>query len=66
VRAVGWLAQRGVELIDCQVKTDHLARFGAREIPREDFLSRLERALTKPTLRGKWDLENPVKPPPAG
>jgi leucyl/phenylalanyl-tRNA--protein transferase len=55
-----------VELIDCQVKTDHLARFGAREIPREDFLSRLERALTKPTLRGKWDLENPVKPPPAG
>jgi leucyl/phenylalanyl-tRNA--protein transferase len=66
VRAVGWLAERGVDLVDCQVKTDHLARFGAREIPREDFLSRLERALMKPTLRGKWDLENPVKPPPAG
>jgi leucyl/phenylalanyl-tRNA---protein transferase len=29
---------RGVALIDCQQNTGHLARFGAREIPRRDFL----------------------------
>lgn len=28
-------------LIDCQMRTDHLARFGAREIPRADFAARL-------------------------
>ena len=59
VRAVGWLADRGVDLVDCQVRTDHLARFGARDISRDEFLARLERALEKPTLRGKWELGNP-------
>lgn len=34
------------KLIDCQVKTDHLIRFGAREIPRKLFLEQLEQALT--------------------
>jgi leucyl/phenylalanyl-tRNA--protein transferase len=32
---------RGVSLIDCQQNTGHLASFGAREIPREDFLAHL-------------------------
>ncbi len=27
-----------VVLIDCQIKTDHLARFGAQMIPRKDFI----------------------------
>jgi leucyl/phenylalanyl-tRNA---protein transferase len=35
------------ELIDCQVKTDHLIRFGAREIPRKKFLEQLEKAIGK-------------------
>jgi leucyl/phenylalanyl-tRNA--protein transferase len=61
-RAVGWLASWGVELVDCQVRTEHLARFGAREMPRDEFLDRLERALTKPTRRGRWELP----PPPGG
>lgn len=39
------LAEKGVELIDCQVTTAHLQRFGAREIPRAEFLIRLEKAL---------------------
>jgi len=64
VRAVGWLAERGVELVDCQVRTDHLTRFGARDISRDDFLARLERALAKPTLRGKWDMEGYGGPSP--
>lgn len=41
-------------LIDCQIKTDHLVRFGAREVPRERFLSDLGRALRHRTVWGKW------------
>ena len=42
------------DLIDCQVYTDHLARFGATEWPRSRFLSVLEESLAKPTRRGRW------------
>ncbi|MBF0309276.1 MAG: leucyl/phenylalanyl-tRNA--protein transferase [Magnetococcales bacterium] len=38
----------GYRLIDCQMNTDHLARFGAREIPRPDFLRQLREALALP------------------
>jgi leucyl/phenylalanyl-tRNA--protein transferase len=55
-RSVEWLASRGVELVDCQVTTAHLLRFGAKEMARPEFLMRLERALTRPTLSGKWEL----------
>ncbi len=34
--------KEGVELIDCQVYTRHLASLGAREIPRRDFVSYLD------------------------
>lgn len=54
--AVEWLAARGVTLVDCQVRTDHLVRFGAREIPRRAFLERLARALEAPTRRGRWEM----------
>lgn len=57
VRAAGMLAQLGIDIIDCQVRTDHLVRFGAREIPREEFLQRLGSALQRPTLCGKWSVE---------
>ena len=33
------------KIIDCQVRTDHLIRFGAREIPRKSFLDQLEKAV---------------------
>jgi leucyl/phenylalanyl-tRNA--protein transferase len=36
------------KLIDCQVRTDHLMRFGAREIPRKTFLEQLEKAVGNP------------------
>ena len=39
------LAQKGFELIDCQVTTEHLKRFGAREISRAEFMKRLLKAL---------------------
>jgi leucyl/phenylalanyl-tRNA--protein transferase len=57
VHAIEWLAARGITLIDCQVKTAHLERFGAREIRRDRFLSELRRALDRPTLRGPWQLD---------
>lgn len=49
----------GIELIDCQVATEHLERFGAREWPRVDFLAELERALGVQTRRGSWGIEMP-------
>ncbi len=56
VRSVEWLAARGIQMVDCQVRTAHLQRFGAREIPRREFLARLARALERPTLWGRWQL----------
>ena len=41
-------------LIDCQVTTSHLMRFGAREIPRRRFLRQLAEALDATTIQGKW------------
>ena len=37
----------GVPWIDCQVYTDHLARFGAKEIPRSEYLRMLAAALAQ-------------------
>ncbi len=42
------------DLIDCQVATEHLISFGAREIPRARFLEQLKKSLEAPTLKGKW------------
>jgi leucyl/phenylalanyl-tRNA--protein transferase len=55
-RAVQFLAQSGVELVDCQVRTDHLVRLGAREIPRVQFLQRLDGLLDRETRRGPWTM----------
>jgi len=48
------LATQGCSLVDCQVHTPHLARFGAREIPRADFLKLLREGLRRQTPRGIW------------
>jgi leucyl/phenylalanyl-tRNA--protein transferase len=55
--SVEWLRGRGFELIDCQVDTEHLRRFGAREIPRAEFLARLRNAMSSATVRGKWKID---------
>jgi len=46
-----------IELIDCQVHTEHLERFGAYEVPRVDYLTRLQISLDEPTRRGPWKFE---------
>jgi len=35
----------GIELIDCQIPTEHLSSLGGKEIPRKDFLTKLSIAL---------------------
>ena len=44
------------EMIDCQVTTTNLLRFGAHEISRSRFLKRLSNALKHQTLRGRWQI----------
>ena len=46
------------DFIDCQVPTQHLIRMGAREIPRTEFLQLLRKALSAPTIRGKWKISS--------
>ena len=65
VTLVRWLEARGFTLFDCQLHTDHLASLGAREIPRDEYLQRLDRAARQPTLRGPWTLEGSGAPEPA-
>lgn len=43
-----WMFDQGVPWIDCQVRTDHLARFGAKKIPRSEYLRMLSSALGAP------------------
>ncbi len=44
------------DMIDCQVSTANLLRFGAHEISRSRFLKRLAKALHYETLGGRWQL----------
>jgi leucyl/phenylalanyl-tRNA--protein transferase len=55
VKLVKYLKKLSFDLIDCQVTTGHLIRFGAREIPRKLFLEQLEKSLKAPSIKGKWD-----------
>jgi leucyl/phenylalanyl-tRNA--protein transferase len=50
VWAVRQLVEWGVKLIDCQVYTEHLERFGAREVPRIEYM-RLLRQYSGDELR---------------
>jgi leucyl/phenylalanyl-tRNA--protein transferase len=43
IKLVEYLQQQGVELIDCQVYTEHLERLGARMIPRQKFVEYLKK-----------------------
>jgi leucyl/phenylalanyl-tRNA---protein transferase len=54
VAACRQLRAWGTALIDCQVHTDHLARFGAVDIPRVAYMALLPKLLDEPTRRGKW------------
>lgn len=56
ITLVDHLRQKGFKMIDCQVYNEHLGSLGARDIPREDFLTYLKEALNNKTYKGKWVL----------
>jgi leucyl/phenylalanyl-tRNA--protein transferase len=60
VGLVKYLQELNFDLIDCQVTTSHLLRFGAHEIPRARFLIELATALKAPTQKGRWSFTTPA------
>jgi leucyl/phenylalanyl-tRNA---protein transferase len=48
-------------MIDCQMKTQHLARFGAREIPRAAFLRQLDVLVAQDAPPAPWQLVPDVR-----
>ncbi len=57
VRLSELLRTQGIELIDCQVASAHLYSLGAFDLPRTDFLKRLQELLERPDRRGMWDFQ---------
>lgn len=57
VELVEQLLRWEIDLIDCQVHTEHLARFGAVEWPRDDFLLALAASRDANTRLGPWRLD---------
>jgi leucyl/phenylalanyl-tRNA--protein transferase len=51
-------------LIDCQIYSEHLARMGAEEMPREEFIQQLQHLCEQPTIPFPWQLDAdlPVSP----
>jgi len=56
VKLVECLNALSFDIIDCQIPTDHLIRFGAREVSRARFLAQLKKSLETPTKKGKWQM----------
>ncbi|ARU31566.1 leucyl/phenylalanyl-tRNA--protein transferase [Sulfuriferula sp. AH1] len=57
VHLVRQLQRWQFKVIDCQMNTAHLARFGAREIPRADFMQLLAEGVHAPGVTLPWQLE---------
>jgi leucyl/phenylalanyl-tRNA--protein transferase len=62
--ALAWLAAQlsrwHFPMIDCQMRTDHLASLGAIELPRGDFVSRVA-ALTQEPPPAPWQFDEELK-----
>lgn len=58
VHLVKQLEKWNYSMIDCQIKTAHLASFGAREIPRKEFSYRLKESVNYPNQIEKWNFDN--------
>lgn len=62
VYLVKQLEKWNFDLIDCQVKTDNLKRFGAIEIARKDFLKYLNpQSILSSRYKGRWRFDNDLK-----
>jgi leucyl/phenylalanyl-tRNA--protein transferase len=58
VHLVTQLQRWGFEMIDCQMKTEHLASLGAREISRKEFRQKLKELVHYPERGEKWCLDH--------
>ncbi|MEG0043722.1 MAG: leucyl/phenylalanyl-tRNA--protein transferase [Massilia sp.] len=56
---VAFLQRHGVEMVDCQQETGHLASLGAAPIPRSRFLEHVHRATARPGI-GSWTVTAPL------
>jgi leucyl/phenylalanyl-tRNA--protein transferase len=52
-RLVEQCRRRGIELIDCQIASSHLASLGAREVSRNEFVQLLSRCARR-IPSGRW------------
>ena len=52
------LARWNYGMIDCQMQTAHLASFGAREIPRADFIRRLGELVNYAAGADEWRFDD--------
>ncbi len=52
------LARWNFGMIDCQMNTAHLASLGAREIPRKEFIARLQELVNYANRESPWELEH--------
>ena len=55
------LAKWQFPLIDCQMHTEHLARFGAKEITRASFLETLRHSVQRHATPKRWALDPSVQ-----
>lgn len=53
------LARWNYAIIDCQVRTEHLASFGATQIPRKEFVERIDRYCRQSVAANAWTNEPP-------
>ena len=51
-----------IELVDCQVFTRHLERFGAIEVPRSRYLAQLSEMRNQPKLPPVWSFDSGFHP----
>jgi len=56
------LERWGYGMVDCQQTTDHLLRFGAQEVPREQFLKRLASLRMELPASESWILPEEFQP----
>jgi leucyl/phenylalanyl-tRNA--protein transferase len=61
VHLVRQLERWGFGMIDCQMKTAHLASLGAREIPRAVFVQRLGLLIELPHVPGRWQFDDDLQ-----
>jgi leucyl/phenylalanyl-tRNA--protein transferase len=56
---VAFLRSQGVQMVDCQQETGHLASLGAAPIPRSRFLQHLRAAIREPAIT-RWEVAPPL------